>query len=539
VNCSRLIVIAAILPLVASSAKADQVGLLNSSETEPCVFGLNLDVMYGHCPFDDLSLNPFGVPVNLSSLGEAHFETSMSGGPNAPIPFSETIRVASNGLFVEYNGIYLGSTEDILSGNRGMPAFVQPVQLEPSIVNELGLPEDTECLIDSKVKCIANCATPWEQIMLQSMKAINCEVPVDTPAGSQISYTPEWFDPITMTMQSQEVIVTFSNVTTPGKTLIVGTSNTASQMPYGFPFGVPKFVGITTTAEYEGGVEVCLRYGDQDGDGIVDSTTVAEGDLRVLHEEDGVLVDRTILPIDTNQKLACAGITTFSQVVMVEGGDTTTTTIVSSTTTTTLPPTGCPSVPKELCREPVEPFKALLLLGNNSDNTKDKLTWKWVKGEKTDFADFGDPRTTDDYTLCIYETVGGQPSVLLSATAPAGDQCAGLACWKALGTTGYKYKDRELTPNGLDTIILKAGDDGKAKIIVKGKGANLGLLTPLDVELPVTVQLQSGNGQCWGADYFSVGVKKNEADLFKAKAGSPSGAFLDATTCASPLFRQP
>ena len=44
----------------------------------------------------------------------------------------------------------------------------------------------------------------------------------------------------------------------------------------------------------------------------------------------------------------------------------------------------------------------------------------------------------------------------------------------------------------------------------------------------MTVQLQSGNGQRWEADYYSVGVKKNEADFFKSKGGLPSGAFLDA-----------
>ena len=108
----------------------------------------------------------------------------------------------------------------------------------------------------------------------------------------------------------------------------------------------------------------------------------------------------------------------------------------------------------------------------------------------------------------------------------------GLACWKALSGTGFKYKDKELTPDGLDTILLKSGDDGKAKIIVKGKGANLGLPSPLDVGLPVAVQLQSTNGECWEAKYFEVGVKKNEADLFKAKAGSPSGAFIDMATGA-------
>jgi hypothetical protein len=98
------------------------------------------------------------------------------------------------------------------------------------------------------------------------------------------------------------------------------------------------------------------------------------------------------------------------------------------------------------------------------------------------------------------------------------------------GSVGYKYKDKDRTPDGLDQILLKSGDAGKSKVIVKGRGANLALPSPLDVELPVTVQLEAANGECWSASYFSVGVKKNEADIFKAKAGSPSGAFLDATT---------
>ena len=57
----------------------------------------------------------------------------------------------------------------------------------------------------------------------------------------------------------------------------------------------------------------------------------------------------------------------------------------------------------------------------------------------------------------------------------AGGQCAGKACWKASRNKAFKYKDKELTPDGPDTILLKSGDEGKAKIIVNGKGANLDL----------------------------------------------------------------
>jgi hypothetical protein len=195
----------------------------------------------------------------------------------------------------------------------------------------------------------------------------------------------------------------------------------------------------------------------------------------------------------------------------------------------------CVPTPEVDCREPFVPFKARLLLKDNDDDAKDKLLWKWLKGERTEFGDFGDPVNTDDYTLCVYESSGGSPSVLLRATVPAGGQCAGRACWKGVGrnpagSRGYKYKDKERTPDGLEKLALKPGEDVKAKVTAKGRGANLSLPSPLDVELPVSVQLQAANGECWAATYFAAGVQRNDARVFSAKAGSPSGAFLDATS---------
>jgi hypothetical protein len=41
------------------------------------------------------------------------------------------------------------------------------------------------------------------------------------------------------------------------------------------------------------------------------------------------------------------------------------------------------------------------------------------------------------------------------------------------------------------------------------------------------VQLQAAHGECFQTRYFLAGVKKNDTNQFKAKGGSPSGAFLD------------
>ncbi len=92
-------------------------------------------------------------------------------------------------------------------------------------------------------------------------------------------------------------------------------------------------------------------------------------------------------------------------------------------------------------------------------------------------------------------------------------------CWRALGTKGFKYKDETQTPDGLDSILLRAGAEGKAKVMVKGRGSNLEL-PALPLTLPVTVQLRAENGECWGATYFLEGAK-NTPDQFKAKAGEP------------------
>ena len=183
----------------------------------------------------------------------------------------------------------------------------------------------------------------------------------------------------------------------------------------------------------------------------------------------------------------------------------------------------CLAIPASACRVPTEPRRALIILKDRDPDTKDQLTWKWISGQATAKADFGNPLTTDGHALCLYDASG----FALAAAAPARGTCAGKACWTEQ-STGYKYNDKDLTPDGLLIVRLKEGGDGKAKIIVKGKGANLDMTSLPDLIPPLTVQLQATNGECWGATYFEVGVIKDRADFFKAKAGSPSGAFMEA-----------
>ena len=133
----------------------------------------------------------------------------------------------------------------------------------------------------------------------------------------------------------------------------------------------------------------------------------------------------------------------------------------------------CSPTPLVDCRRPFVPGKASFQLKDKTPDTSDVLGWKWLKGLRTTVADFGNPITTTDYLLCVYDA-----GVLkLSALAPAAGVCHGKPCWKATGPKGFKYKDKDASPDGITLILLKEGTDGKAKILVKGKGTNLQMPT--------------------------------------------------------------
>ena len=174
----------------------------------------------------------------------------------------------------------------------------------------------------------------------------------------------------------------------------------------------------------------------------------------------------------------------------------------------------CVSSPGVSCRAPTVFGAAPLTLTTR----RPKLSWKWVKGEGTTLADFGDPVHTDAYALCLYDESGSTPNTLFRATVPPG------AGWRAAGQNGFAYKNKVGVAGGVTGIRLKAGADSKAKIVVAASGPHL-LLPALPLPLPLTVQLR-GHGECWDASYLQGRVKKNTASEFVAKS-SPSGAFLD------------
>jgi cysteine-rich repeat protein len=171
----------------------------------------------------------------------------------------------------------------------------------------------------------------------------------------------------------------------------------------------------------------------------------------------------------------------------------------------------CATTPMVGCRTPAAAGKASLLLKNANGDTKDALLWKWSNGAQTEVADFGDPRVSEEYALCLY----GASGLLTSAAAPAGGTCTGKSCWRASGTKGFKYRDQARTPDGIEQLVLKAGAAGKAKALAKARGVALSL-PPMPVMLPIRMQLQTSSGACWEAAYTTA--LRNDSAQFNAKA---------------------
>jgi hypothetical protein len=165
--------------------------------------------------------------------------------------------------------------------------------------------------------------------------------------------------------------------------------------------------------------------------------------------------------------------------------------------------------PAQACKMPFVGGRAVLRLKDKSPNAGDRLLWRWVRGTQTAKSEFGDPTAATDYSLCIYDEVGGVPVRVLEQHIPAGGK------WTEL-STGFKYRDRSITESGIFAFFLREGADGAAKIVVKGKSHPLGMPPlALQQDSKVTVQLVQRDA-CWQADYSTS--LRNDSEQFKARA---------------------
>ena len=167
----------------------------------------------------------------------------------------------------------------------------------------------------------------------------------------------------------------------------------------------------------------------------------------------------------------------------------------------------------------VPPREATLLIRNRTPDTGDQLKWIAVPGRPLAAAELGDPLTTDDYALCVYDESGAKPTLLLRSDAPLGGTCGRRACWKKVGnppgSRGLSYADTERTPNGIAKIVLRLGPGGEAKITLQGRGDSLPLPAPAPLPVPLRVQLQAGHAGCWEARFNTARV--NDGETFRAE----------------------
>jgi hypothetical protein len=174
----------------------------------------------------------------------------------------------------------------------------------------------------------------------------------------------------------------------------------------------------------------------------------------------------------------------------------------------------CDPAPRTDCSAPAE--SSLVM----KQGSKNKLTWKWLKGSPLDSGDFGQPAAGfTHYVLCVYRD-GLSPTLAMPAELPAGGMCGNRPCWKTLGKEGkgFAYRDRDAASDGLEKVLMLTGEEGRSKIIVKGRGPDLQLPTlPLASYEGLIVQLVNGNGRCWESRY-SAPARKNDTGKFKEKS---------------------
>lgn len=174
----------------------------------------------------------------------------------------------------------------------------------------------------------------------------------------------------------------------------------------------------------------------------------------------------------------------------------------------------CPPTPSGGC---LAPAKAQFQLKSNANPDKQQLKFKWQKGAAFDHAMLGDPLTTTDTALCIYDETGGVPALVGRVGVPAN------AFWVDKNPKGFQFKDKTGVYDSVTKVQLKPKAAGKSSVALQAKGANLTLPLPISVteyfdqDTNVTVQLQSGAGICWSADFTSAGTTKNDGVQFKAK----------------------
>jgi 6-phosphogluconolactonase (cycloisomerase 2 family) len=165
----------------------------------------------------------------------------------------------------------------------------------------------------------------------------------------------------------------------------------------------------------------------------------------------------------------------------------------------------CSAAPLDGCRTPMGSRRSQILL---APDPRDTLLWRWPSGQVTSAAEFGDPRSMTDYAFCVHRESAGEWQAEVELVVPASSTCGDgdAPCWHGLGTPagsrGYVFRDPALGDDGVEKLQLRRGSDGRAAIVLRGRGTAVDLPElPFPPYQRIVAQLRNGDGTCWSAEY--------------------------------------
>lgn len=173
--------------------------------------------------------------------------------------------------------------------------------------------------------------------------------------------------------------------------------------------------------------------------------------------------------------------------------------------------------PSAIC---VSDWAKATLLVNEKKPGKEKILAKLVGGPSLLQSDFGNPEAGSTvYDVCLFDDQG---ELITSLTVDrAGASCAGKPCWKAKKDTGWQYKDKDASSDGVTKMKLFGGPGKNQVQVLAGNNEKkdqlsmpTGVAAALTDTSSVTLQVRANNAQCFGVTVDQV--KKQQTNFFKA-----------------------
>ena len=164
------------------------------------------------------------------------------------------------------------------------------------------------------------------------------------------------------------------------------------------------------------------------------------------------------------------------------------------------------------CRRALKADGGRIALTNRTPDKGDGVSWRWSRGAAVPRSAFGDPLTSASYAFCVYDAT----SVVLDVPIPAGGICNARTkkpCWRAV-RKGFAYRNGDRAAAAIQSLDLREGaTDNVARVAIRGRGPLLAMPDLAAVTLPLTVQLQATNGECWEALYSPPATKQSVKSL--------------------------